>query len=207
MTGKTHIAVGAAASLAVAGSLGAPSLLVALLGGAIGGLLPDTDVASSTGSKELRHAWAALAVLFAALLMADHLLGSNLAASFVSSFSYQQLAGVAIVVAVCALGSASGHRGFSHSVVALVVTSLGVRLLYEPLCVPFAVGYASHLVLDLLNKRPERLLWPLRRGFCLRLCESGRLVDSALFVAGIAACGWLLLGDRWNIVPVTFIHL
>lgn len=206
MTGKTHIVVGAAASLVVAGYLGASSSLVALLGGAVGGLLPDTDVASSTGSKELRHAWAALAVLVAALLVADHLLGSNLVASFVQSFSYRQLAGSAIVVAVCAVGRASGHRGFSHSLVALVVASAGVRLLHEPLAVPLAVGYASHLVLDVLNKRSERLLWPLRRGFCLRLCESGRLVDSLLFVAGIVACGWLLVGNGWNMVPGIVFH-
>lgn len=206
MTGKTHIAVGAAVSLSVIQCLGGPSWPLALLGGAVGGMLPDTDVAGSSGSKELRRAWAILAVLVAVLLLADHLLGSNLAASFVRTFSYQQLAGAAVMVAVCALGRASGHRGFSHSLVALVVASLGVRLLYEPLTTAFVVGYASHLVLDLLNKRPERLLWPLHGGLCLRLCESGRLVDSVLFVGGVAVCGWLLLGNEWSFLPGTLFH-
>lgn len=174
---------------------------VALLGGVVGAMLPDTDVPSSAGSKELRRAWAACSVLVAGLLLADHFLGSNLAASFVRSFSYRQLAGASIVVATCALGRASGHRGFSHSIAALVVASAGIGLLYDALTMPFAVGYASHLALDLLNKRPERLLWPSQQGLCLRLCESGHLVDGLLFVVGIVACVWLLCGSPAVPVP------
>lgn len=193
MTGKTHIVVGAAAALAVGRVMGSAAALPCLLGGVVGGMLPDTDVSSSTGSKELRRAWAAVAVILAALLVADHFLGSDLALGFVRSFSYEQLAGIAILVAVCAVGRASGHRGFSHSLVALAAAAFGAYLVSPALAVPMAAGYASHLALDLLNKKPMRLLWPSRRGFCLRLCEAGRLVDSLVFAAAAVALAFQLV--------------
>ena len=78
MTGKTHIAVGAAAALAVAKYVpaaltagmptiaGDASTLACLAAGAVGGLLPDTDVSTSEASRQLRRAWWLLVAVIAA---------------------------------------------------------------------------------------------------------------------------------------------
>ena len=162
MTGKTHIAIGVASALAVAPLAGAPlgvptdvvpQAIALALGGMVGGMLPDTDTPSSMGARGTRRVWAALAVMAAALLVVDHVRGSDLALTLASGFSYEQLAGLAIVVATCAVGRASGHRGFSHSLVALALVGYGTWMLCRPIAVAVAVGYASHLALDLTNKR------------------------------------------------------
>jgi inner membrane protein len=201
MTGKTHIAVGAASALALAhAGLADPTpALACLAAGAVGGLLPDADVASSEASRQLRRAWALLAVVVAAAAVADGALGFALLphlALAIASLGMPQVAGIAILVAVCACGRASGHRGFSHSLVALAASHAAVRLALPTVAAAVAVGYASHLALDLLNKKPERLLWPMASGQRLGLFKSGGLADALLFVAGIGAAALLLAGLR-----------
>ena len=208
VTGKTHIAIGVASALAVAPLAGAPlgvptdvvpQAIALVLGGMVGGMLPDTDTPSSMGARGTRRVWAALAVMTAALLMVDHVRGSDLALTLASGFSYEQLAGLAIVVATCAVGRASGHRGFSHSLVALALVGYGAWMLCRPIAVAVAVGYASHLALDLTNKRGAKLLWPWGRPLCLGLFESGRLADWTLFVLGVAAAA-LMVATRLQLI-------
>lgn len=50
---------------------------------------------------------------------------------------------------------------------------------------PFFIGMVSHLVLDLLNRRPLRLLYPLRGGWCLGLCWADGRVDRLLRTMGL----------------------
>ena len=175
MTGKTHIAIGVASALAVAPLAGAPlgvptdvvpQAIALVLGGMVGGMLPDTDTPSSMGARGTRRVWAALAVMAAALLVVDHVRGSDLALSLAS--------------------------GFSHSLVALVLVGYGTWMLCRPVAVAVVVGYASHLVLDLTNKRGVRLLWPWGRPLCLGLFESGRLADWTLVVLGGAAAALMV---------------
>nr|WP_314639211.1 metal-dependent hydrolase [uncultured Olsenella sp.] len=212
MTGRTHMAVGAAvavaaglaaarladpsaasASLASVGdaSLSPAAFLSLAAAGAAGGLLPDTDVSTSEASQELRRAWAALVALIA-LSLALYTAGVTPAGQdpfvalrwLASQLGPNHLAGAMTIVAVCAVGRASGHRGFSHSLVALVATYAALRLALPALAVSLALGYASHLALDLLNKTPLRLLWPLRRGVCLGLLRSAGMADG--LVLGLA---------------------
>lgn len=201
MTGKTHIAVGAASALALTrvGLADPAPALACLAAGAVGGLLPDADVGSSEASRQLRRAWAFLAVVVAAAAVADGTLGLALLpqlALAIAALGMPQIAGVAILVAVCACGRASGHRGFSHSLLALGTTFAAMRLALPPVALSLTAGYASHIALDFLNKKPERLLWPLASGQRLGLLKSGGLADALLFVAGIGAVAVLLAGPR-----------
>lgn len=67
-----------------------------------------------------------------------------------------------------------GHRGFTHSLTALALLGLGLSTLVAPLgslaapawslvCLPFLIGYASHLLGDLLTPSGVPLSWPMRR--------------------------------------------
>ncbi|WP_443741886.1 metal-dependent hydrolase [Tractidigestivibacter sp.] len=209
MTGKTHIAVGAAAALVVAKyvpaalTAGVPTIagdasaLACLAAGAAGGLLPDTDVSTSEASRQLRRAWWLLVAVIAATFAADALLGLDLGAqtvAFVRAAGVYQVAGIAVIVAVLACGRASGHRGFSHSLVAAVLFFGGAYLAVPEIALALTVGYFSHLVIDLLNKMPERLFWPVAKGQSLGLCKSAGVVDGALLVLGVVAVVALLAG-------------
>ncbi len=209
MTGKTHIAVGAAAALAVAKHVpvalmggvpvlaGQASSLACLAAGGAGGLLPDADVSTSVASQQLRRAWWLLVAVVAATFAADAPLGGDLGeqiVAFVRAAGMHQVAGLAVIVAVLACGRASGHRGFSHSLVATLLFFAGAYLALPGLALALTVGYASHLVIDLPNRMPERIFWPVSKGQSLGLCKVGGVVDGLLLALGALATAALLVG-------------
>jgi membrane-bound metal-dependent hydrolase YbcI (DUF457 family) len=176
---------------------GDASTLACLAAGAAGGLLPDTDVSTSEASRQLRRAWWLLVAVIAATFAADALLGLDLGTqtvAFARTAGVYQVAGAAVVVAVLACGRASGHRGFSHSLVAAALFFAGVYLAVPEIALALTVGYCSHLVIDLFNKMPERLFWPVARGQSFGLCKSGGVVDGALLVLAVVAVVALLAG-------------
>lgn len=57
-----------------------------------------------------------------------------------------------------------GHRNASHSLVAVILVSLVCRALIPNLAVYVALGYTTHVLLDMFNITGVGLLWPLYRG-------------------------------------------
>ena len=65
------------------------------------------------------------------------------------------------------------------------VTSLAALFLLFSVAAAFALGFASHVLLDLLNKMPVQLLYPSKRGkLCLRLCYASGATNTAFMWAG-----------------------
>ena len=99
------------------------------------------------------------------------------------------------------VGSRTEHRSATHSLVALLLYSwLFYRMTgqNQRTTAWFFAGYASHLVLDFLNKKGEALLWPLlSKRFCMHLSRSeSRLGDGIYRVSRIVAflaMAWILL--------------
>jgi len=73
------------------------------------------------------------------------------------------------------VASAFGHRGVTHSALALVACTWCLLRTGAPhwIVTPLAVGYLSHLAADLLTSGGLRLAWPLRRTWALPLCKTG----------------------------------
>ncbi len=73
------------------------------------------------------------------------------------------------------VASALGHRGVTHSAVAVAACAWALLRGGAPHWVvdPLAVGYLSHLAADLLTPGGLRLAWPLRRTWALPLCKTG----------------------------------
>lgn len=188
MTGRTHLAVGAAAALVAAGpAAGLTGLAVAAAGGAVGAVLPDLDVRDTAHPWRERLTRIGAAVLLAAALVLDVAHGGALAyAATARGFGMFALGAVGLLGLACA-ARLSAHRGFAHSLLALVGFAAGVHLVC-PLLAPYvALGFGTHLALDALNFRGLRLLWPLRRGFSAGLCRTGGVVDACCLVAALLA--------------------
>jgi inner membrane protein len=88
-----------------------------------------------------------------------------------------------------AIAASFGHRGVTHSAVAVV--SLVALLLHagyrQGMVSALAVGYLSHLAADMLTPRGLRLAWPLRRSWGLPLCRTGSPMEATIVIA--LACG------------------
>ena len=90
-----------------------------------------------------------------------------------------------------AIAAALGHRGLTHSAVAVVgLVALLLHAGYRQAEVSaLAVGYLSHLAADMLTPQGLRLAWPLRKTWGLPLCRTGSPMEGiivALLVCGVA---------------------
>ncbi|AYA40468.1 metal-dependent hydrolase [Xenorhabdus nematophila] len=83
-----------------------------------------------------------------------------------------------------------GHRGFTHSLLALIV---GMTLFQTeipsnwPIPTDFihamVVGYISHLIADMLTPAGIPLLWPLRTRFCIPIIRGKERKKAERFIA------------------------
>ena len=194
MTGRTHLAVGAAAAMLAAGQ-GAPvtALAIAAAGGAVGATLPDLDVRDSAHPWRERLTRAGAAALLVGVLIFDAANGASLAREAVARGARMLALGAIGLVALVCAARLSSHRGFSHSLLALAGFAAATWLACPPLAPYVALGFATHLVLDALNYRGLRLFWPARRGLSLGLCHTGGVVDACLLVGALVTAVAILL--------------
>ncbi len=109
-----------------------------------------------------------------------------------------------------AISALFGHRGITHSAVA--VAALAALLAYSGtnrvMSSALAVGYLSHLAADMLTPRGLRLAWPLRRTWGWPLCATGSaaepvvvaglcLLAAAVFLQGAAGHGVVRAAQYW----------
>jgi inner membrane protein len=94
-----------------------------------------------------------------------------------------------------AIASVLGHRGVTHS--ALAVVGLVVLLSrvggQRGAVSAVIVGYLSHLAADMLTPRGLRLAWPLRKTWGVPICRTGSPVEAIIVL--VLVCGivfWLL---------------
>jgi inner membrane protein len=84
------------------------------------------------------------------------------------------------------LAAMIGHRGLTHSIVAVMACLVFLRWqgVSRAIVDPVVVGYLSHLGADLLTTRGLRLAWPLQRRFAIPLCRTGSPMELVI-VAGL----------------------
>lgn len=183
MMSRTHLTVGMAAALALSPVKDVNTCLLAAAGGAIGGVIPDVDIFDKAHKKDAVLVFLlSLAILFGGIVcyVRKDLIISDVIGhlSIFGAFCFDLL---------FVIGFISEHRHFTHSIAAMLLFSVCVSLIFRPLLIPFAIGYISHLALDMLNKKGMQLLFPYKKGFCLKLCYADRLVNKVLLIVGFIA--------------------
>ncbi|MCD8021756.1 MAG: metal-dependent hydrolase, partial [Lachnospiraceae bacterium] len=103
------------------------------------------------------------------------------------------LGGLLLFLLLCILGRLTPHRSFTHSLPGMFLMSYAIFLIYPPFAESFCVSFLFHLALDILNKKPVRLLYPLRKGFSLNLCYADGIVNRLLFGGGLLTIGCYVL--------------
>ncbi len=91
-----------------------------------------------------------------------------------------------------AIALALGHRGITHSAIAVVgMTMLLAHAGYRRgLVAAVAIGYLSHLAADMLTPRGLRLAWPLRRTWGLPLCRTDSALEPVIVMALVGGITW-----------------
>ena len=192
MLGKTHIAVGLASSYLILQPKTLSQFTAATVGGCIGGIMADIDVKiNRSNSFALKASLDALygeilAIgISLAALTGDYLSGGTVLRVIISHWQ-KSLIGAAILGILICIGEMSKHRERTHSLLALLLFSFAALLIDESIGVAFAVGYTSHLIIDLFNKSPIRILYPLKKGICFKTCYADKLGNELLLIAGVS---------------------
>ena len=189
MLAKAHITVGMAAAFSIMAPASVPETLPVITGASLGCLICDLDCDSPKEKTDSSHWRIVMFLVAAAALFEDSHIDAGMWRSLTQSGSYLWCAGVAGFALTCAFASISSHRGFSHSLVALALETLSLWLVFPAAAAPFAIAFISHQILDLTNKKPVRILYPLKTGFCLGLFYADRRANKVCAAVGSV---WLI---------------
>ena len=189
MLAKAHITIGMAAALTIAAPESIPEALPVITGASLGCLICDLDCDNPRERQDSSHWRIVMFAVAAAALFEDHHIDAGMWRSIAQSGSYLWCAGIAVFALTCAFASVSSHRGFSHSFAALILEAFSLWLVFPAAAVPFVIAFASHLILDMTNKRPVRVFYPLKKGISFGWFYADRLANKVCAAIGSV---WLI---------------
>ena len=203
MLGKTHMVVGMACGLAVMQPDSVPMLVAGTGAAALGALIPDIDVGTSQSHKDANIIVYMSIAVVALVALAERFLHLDI---YNRLLAHKGLVNILIpsvlFIIICAFGKEQPHRSFMHSILALVLLTGCLWYLFPTLSVYFAIGFASHIITDLFNRKKVRLLYPLPGGVALGLFHAHGTANTVLFVIGSIATVASLVFCMGNILRI-----
>lgn len=193
MLGRTHIPAGITAAILMTQPSDAVGLTCAVSGGAIGGWICDIDCLNSSRKEGAVFGGVLALLLTAGMFFFDSTHGGVLINYFSAGFGKKMLTGAAVMLICCIVGFISSHRTFTHSALGLILMSQAVALICPPLASAFTAGAASHILLDLFNKKDVLLLYPLKKGVSLGVCTSDGKINHLLTAIFTATSAGLII--------------
>lgn len=187
MMGKTHLTMGMASALVMTNPQTIQECFVAIAGGAIGGIICDIDILDNDYEKDVWNVQLIATGITAIGLIADFLLKNGIC-EYILENRESSLRGGILFAVLWIIGVKSKHRSFTHSFLALVLFSAVLGLIYPPIVNSFAIGFLSHLILDLLNKKKIRLFYPMDFGLCFGLCYADGIANKFFMRVGWFVC-------------------
>lgn len=193
MQGKTHMAVGTAAALAIMQPQTVPQIAVGAGAAIIGSLIADADIPDSKARNSVLQVGAALIIIIGGAYAIEKAFHVGIPELILQNSNiYRLIFGVAMFFGLALYSMVQPHRQFTHSFLAMALYSGAVYVMIPSALLYFVIGYASHLLLDLLNYTGERLFFPLKKTYSLKLCKSDGMLNKVLFLLGTAATVILL---------------
>jgi len=184
MTAITHLVIGMAAAMTVLVPGTTATVIPVIAGSALGSLICDLDCRAEPAVMDAFFGRLIAAGIIGLTVFMDLVLGSRIWASLLNPGRQGQIIGILLFLLVCVFVRYSPHRGFSHSLLALALEAAVLRLVMKEAVPAFSIAYVSHLLLDILNKRPVRILFPLKKGFRLGWFYVNRRADKTLLFLG-----------------------
>lgn len=209
MLGNTHLTMGIATSLLLVPPKSLPELVVGIGAGALGGLICDIDVGTSKSHKQADIITMLAAVIVAGVILIDWIFKVGIQDKLMSNANFVQVFIPTILfIAICAIGKNTKHRTFMHSLVAGVLLTACMAVALPTAAPYFAIGFASHVGLDTLNKKKVKIFFPADYGVRFNLCSSNGKVNHILFYVGIAVSVICSVFAVWNMYNIgQYIHI
>lgn len=199
MTGKTHFTFGTAVTILMTHPTDWKSFLLCIGAGAVGACVSDVDVSTSGSHKGFQRLLLLLAVAVLVIAGLDFFFQTGIWVMIQQRNGLlRSLAGFAIFLALCLYGEHQPHRSFTHSLAGVAMLGTAVFIMLPQAVWYFVCGMATHILLDLFNRKKVQLLFPFDAGkVCFRLCSADGAANQVLFWTGF----FLLIGESiWAVV-------
>lgn len=195
MQGKTHLAVGTAAALAILQPQTMPELIAGTGAALIGSVICDIDVGTSESHEKADQVIAFSILMLCAVAAAEWFWHIGIIRIILSSSNLTRIClSAAVMLLLCAFGKEQPHRSFMHSFPALIAFTGCVSVILPPVASYFGIAFFSHMAIDFLNKKGLQLFYPLRARISLKLCSADGAVDRIMrwigTVAAVALFGY-----------------
>ena len=198
MMSKTHLTVGIATALAVI-PIDAPSkCAIVVAGGAVGGVIADVDTLNNDYKHDALIGEVLAFVIIGILGVFDYLLHWGIYQAIVENKALAIFGALSFLV-MWIVGFIQDHRGFTHSIVSMILYSVSLGLVSIPFGIACFCGYLSHLILDLINKKGIQLFFPAKKKLCLKWCYANKTGNTVLMWIGIVSTAALLVFRIMNI--------
>ena len=186
MLGKTHMAVGVAATLAITKPTTITELVLGSGIGALGAVISDIDSGTSESHKEADKIIATVTIILLVIGILDYFLGLGIWNKMKNNrILYQIVIALLFFVGICVYGKEQPHRSFMHSFLAMGILSAPLAFLYPMAVKYYVIGFLSHLVLDIFNYKKVRLFYPAKRGICFRLFHAKGMANDIVFITAV----------------------
>lgn len=181
MTGRTHLAVGTAATLVFTKPQTLKELTLCLGMAAIGSLICDIDVTTSKSHKTANKL-ITIGILAAILTVyMEYQWKIGLLSSFQNDSTILRFViGAALFFLVCMFGKEQPHRSFMHSILALALLSGAIYIMFPIATIYFVIAMSSHMLIDTLNYTNVRLLYPLKGGISFNICHAKGYINTCV---------------------------
>ena len=185
MLGKTHMVVGIATTLAIIQPNTLQEMVLASGASAVGALICDIDVGTSGSHKDVDKICLLTIAAVVVTVILDFLFHLGIVQKILQDSNLLRIAcGYLLFIGICAFGKEQPHRSFMHSFLALLILSVALGLAWPSLVPYFAIGFLSHIFMDLFNFKKVKLLYPSKKGFCLKLFHAHGLANRLFFIIG-----------------------
>ena len=183
MMSRTHVAIGIASSLAILQPTNVEEFVLSVVGGAAGGIVCDVDALKDDYQNDALIGQIIGFVSLILLLVYYWLTNHNVIVQIIHNKI--SLIGLAVFVVMYIIGYFSKHRTITHSFLGMIAFCGSIYCICPKLIFSYVIGFATHLVLDLMNKREIYLLYPFGKGICFKLCYAGKTANTVLMYLGI----------------------
>lgn len=189
MMGKTHVTVGIAsagivAALALPEQSGLSVAFSTVVGGGLGGVAADIDIVDNDYKHDALIGQMLALGLTVLTLIGDKIFDTGIIEA-ISQHKIIATIGIVAYLILMIIGFQSDHREYTHSILALILCSVAVGMIYFPFVPFYVAGYSSHLLIDLLNKKGIQLFYPLKCRLCLKMCYAKGTGNSAFMYIGL----------------------
>ncbi len=182
----THVTLGIATALLATRPDTLPGIVAAMTGGALGGWIVDIDCKNTDVDREKVYDTIIDTLVIAAFIALDFFIGDGICHFIATNWSWPLWIALAGFIGLSVFGFTTKHRTFTHSLLGMALFCVAIYFFCKPMWIPFAIGYASHLVADFFNKLGLQLFYPLKWRPCLKVCRSDKRANKVLFRIALA---------------------